>query len=232
MLKKETIITAAVFLAVGFLAGYVYNAERSSTLEGVGVSASAAGQPSGTEAAPTAGRSVDPASDAASGTTAEASAAATPQGLPLGHPPVDAASTVKILEGEAAAQPANPRPRLELANFFYDQKRFEQAIPWYEKALELDPNNVNARTDLGTAYFSLGRAKEAAREYRRSLEIDPNHQPTLYNLALTSLEGTHDLAAAREVYARLKKLNPSYPGLDALQQALDAAGRSKTATKQ
>ncbi len=28
-MKKETVITAAVFLAVGFLAGYIYDSERN-----------------------------------------------------------------------------------------------------------------------------------------------------------------------------------------------------------
>lgn len=225
-MKKETIITAAVFLAVGFLAGYAYNGMRSSTLERADVVPSASGQASEPAAAPGADSS-GAAAEASSG----AAGAADPQGLPPGHPPIDSSSAIKMLEGEAAAQPDNPKPRLELANFFYDHKQFEQAIPWYQNALELDPNNVNARTDLGTAYYSLGRADEAARQYRKSLEVDPSHQPTLYNLALVSLEGTHDVAAARDAYTRLKKLNPSYPGLDSLQQAMDSAGGSKTPRK-
>ncbi|HLW79160.1 MAG TPA: tetratricopeptide repeat protein [Terriglobia bacterium] len=214
-LKKETIITAAVFLAVGFLAGYVYNAQRNSAPE----------EPSGR--APVAAAPSEAASEPASASGGEPTAATAPSGLPPGHPPLDGAATIKMLESEAAAQPANPRPRLELANFLYDQKRFREAIPWYQRALDLDPKNVNARTDLGTAYFSLGQAADAVREYRQSLEVDPSHQPTLYNLALVNLEGTHDVAAARDAYARLTKLNPNYPGLDALKQGLKPSGGSK-----
>lgn len=210
-MKKETIITAIVFLAVGFLAGYVYNAQRSSTPEDHSGRGTVAAQPS----------------EPAAASAAEPPAAGTPSGLPPGHPPVDGAATIKMLEGEAAAQPANPRPRLDLANFLYDQKRYDEAIPWYQQALDLDPKNVNARTDLGTAYFSLGRAADAVREYRKSLEVDPRHQPTLYNLALVNLEGAHDAAGARDAYARLKKLNPNYPGLEALQQSLEPSGGSK-----
>ncbi|HEV2493596.1 MAG TPA: tetratricopeptide repeat protein [Terriglobia bacterium] len=221
-MKKETIITAAVFLGVGFLAGYVYNAQRHSATPDSEVRIPAASQPLA-DAPPAGAATADTPS--APSTSSSPAGTASPGALPPGHPPVDPASTVKLLEDQAAARPNDPSPPLELANYLYDQKQFEQAIPWYQKALALDPKNVNARTDLGTSYYSLGRTKEAAREYQKSLEVDPNHQPTLYNLALVSLEGTHDLAVARDALARLTRLNPSYPGLDKLKQTLSTGGK-------
>jgi cytochrome c-type biogenesis protein CcmH/NrfG len=223
-LKKETIITAAVFLGVGFLAGYVYNAQRHSGTPESEVQTATVSQPAD---APAASGASAASSDTSSvpGMSGSTAGAATPGALPPGHPPIDRASAVKLLEDQAAARPNDPRPPLELANYLYDQKQFEQAIPWYQKALALDPKNVNARTDLGTSYYSLGRAEEAAQEYQKSLQVDPNHQPTLYNLALVSLEGTHDSAVARDAIARLGRLNPSYPGLDKLKQSLSAGGK-------
>jgi len=219
-LKKETIIAALVFFSVGFLAGYVYHAQSSSNARESqtsvsGVSPQAPDQPSafaagGSDEAPEA-QSRKPGGGA----------------LPPGHPPVDLSSTVKLFKDQAAARPADQRPRLELANLLYDHKQFEQAVLWYQKALELDPRNVSARTDLGTCYFNLGRADEALREYRKSLEIDPRHQPTLYNMVLVNLEGTHNLAAARQAWEQLHGLNPQYPGLDRLKQNLETAEGSR-----
>lgn len=219
-MKKETIITAAVFLGVGFLAGYVYNAQQHPATPASEIQAPAVSQPADAAATGATGDA-----SGAPGMSSSAGSSATPGALPPGHPPIDPASNVKLLENQAAARPNDPGPPLELANYLYDQKQFEQAIPWYQKALALDPKNVNARTDLGTSYYSLGRAKEAAQEYQKSLQVDPNHQPTLYNLALVSLEGTHDLAVARDALARLTRLNPSYPGLDKLQQTLGTGGK-------
>ena len=221
-MKKETIITAVVFSSVGFLAGYVYNAQKTANaLESQtrpAVSQPAQDQP------PAGNGAMSPEVPGA------ASGGAAPGALPPGHPPIDATATIRLLEDQAAAHPDDPRPRLELANLLYDQKQFEQAITWYQKALELDPKNVNGRTDLGTAYFSLGRAEEATREYRKSLEVDPNHQPTLYNMILVNVEGTHDVAAARKAWEKLSRLNPDYPGLDKLKRSLDAAtaGRAES----
>jgi tetratricopeptide (TPR) repeat protein len=206
-LKKETIIAALVFLGVGFLCGYIYNAQRNLSLP----------------SEPAQGRGADQPTESPASAVLAPNRAANSGALPAGHPPLDAATTIKFLEHQAALDASDPAPRLRLANFLFDQKRFEQAIPWYLKGLELDPGNVDARTDLGTAYYSLGRVDEAMREYHKSLELDPHHQPTLYNMVLLNLEGAHNLVAARAAWEQLHRLNPKYPGLDTLKQSLEAA---------
>jgi tetratricopeptide (TPR) repeat protein len=218
--KKETIITAAVFLSVGFLAGYIYNAQKSAASSTVASTSIQHPEKAAAEAS-----SGDPASSVTSATDGPKTEDVRPaaSGLPPGHPPIDVGTTIRFLEQKAAARPRDPKPRLELANFLYDQKQFEQAIRWYEKTLELDPGNINARTDLGTSYFSLGRPQDAIREYHKSLQLDPKHQPTLFNLIIANLEGTHDLDAAQVGWNELYRLNSNYPGLDRLKQDLDAA---------
>ena len=154
-----------------------------------------------------------------------------PSGLPEGHPPIDNALIIKQLQEEAQQNPKDPDVPLKLANFLYDQRQYQQAIEWYQKSLALNPNNVNARTDLGTAYYYAGQALQALKQYSQSLAIDPDHKPTLLNLIVVNLEGTHDLAAARKAWDRLHKLDPANPSLPSLKQKLDAAqGSSGGAT--
>ncbi len=219
-MKKETIIAAIVFFAVGFLAGTVFEHQRRSESQ---ESQAAAREPSSQTseiALPEGHPPIGPTGSARSANSAN------PSDLPEGHPPVDSGADVLGLKDEAAKRPRDPEPPLKLANFYYDQKQYGQAIEWYEKALELDPTNVNARTDLGTAYFYTGRPEEAVSEYRRSLQTDPTHQPTLFNLVLVNLDGTHDLAAARQALERLEKLNSNYPQLDSLKRRLETARAS------
>jgi len=214
-MKKENIITAVVFLGVGFLAGYIFQSERVSTFQqklALASSASPAGTgPATADAAPPAGDSTT------------SSASTSPGSLPAGHPAVDDATMIRFLQDEASEKPNDPAAPLKLANFLFDKKKFSDAVPWYQKSLALDPTNVDARTDLGTAYFDLGHPREAAQEFSQALRIDPNHQPTLFNLIVVSIEGTHDLRAANQTYERLHRLNPNYPNLDRLKQELDAA---------
>ncbi|MGA2630644.1 MAG: tetratricopeptide repeat protein [Terriglobia bacterium] len=208
-MKRETIITAIVFLAVGFLAGYITDAQLNWNAQ-----KRAASTPHVHDET-TEGAAMPGAGGAGMG-----------QGLPQGHPPIDTSAVVKTLEEQSAQNPNDPEPRLKFANYLYDQQQWQKAIEWYQKALELDPKNVSARTDLGTAYYNLGRPQDAMREYRKSLEADPNHQPTIFNSIVVQLDGTHDLAGARQAWERLNKMNPSYPGLDNMKKRLDAAGAS------
>src|SRR2546422_5173862 len=41
------------------------------------------------------------------------------------------------------------------------QDRYEEAIPVFRQALELDPKLLMARYDLGVAYFAVGKYAEA-----------------------------------------------------------------------
>jgi len=212
--KKETIITAIIFFAAGFLAGYIYDAQKNWS----------ARQRAGASAPLVSGDAPGGAAASAGGASGGAA-----QGLPEGHPPIDTTAVVKTLEEQAAQNPRDPESHLKLANYLYDQHQWQRAIDWYQKALELDPKNVHARTDMGTAYFYSGRPQEALREYRKSLEIDPTHQPTLFNTIVVNLDGTHDLAAAREAWEKLNKMNPNYPGLDRLKGRLSSAPASASA---
>jgi cytochrome c-type biogenesis protein CcmH/NrfG len=207
-MKKETILTAMVFFVVGFLAGYITDAQMNWSGRQKAAMTATPGIPS------------ELPSGAAPST---AQGGGMPPGLPEGHPPIDSASIIKRFQEEAERNPKDAEIPLRLANFLYDQRQFAQAIEWYQKSLAINPKNVNARTDMGTAYFYIGQAGRALEEYRQSLAIDPDHKPTLVNLIVVNLEGAHDIAAAQRAWDRLHKLDPTNPALPSLKQKLEAA---------
>jgi len=206
-MKKETVLTAVVFLVVGFLAGYITAAQMGWSGRQKGMITPSSGM----------------TAENAGGSPGTAQGGTTPSGLPEGHPPIDNALIIKQLQEEAQQNPKDSDIPLRLANLLYDQRQYQQAIEWYQKSLALNPNNVNARTDLGTAYYYTGQSSAALEQYSRSLAIDPDHKPTLLNLIVVNLEGTHNLAAARRAWERLHKLDPANPNLQSLKQKLDAA---------
>jgi tetratricopeptide (TPR) repeat protein len=213
-MKKETIITAVIFLAVGFLAGYMTEAQINWNARQKATQTATAAPP---EMPP------------ASGPSAPPGGAMPQQGLPEGHPPIDSAAVIKQMEDMAAQNPKDADVRLKLADFLYDQKQYDAAIKWYQQELELDPKNINARTDLGTAFFYVNRPKDALREYNEALDIDPAHEQTLLNGIVVNLQGTHDLAAAQKYWDRLYKLNPNHPALAGLKDQIAAARASGAA---
>ena len=68
------------------------------------------------------------------------------------------------LERQAGAKPADIGVRTELANLYFDARRFDLAIPWYEAALKLDSKNVNLSTDLAVSYYSTNEIDRALKQ--------------------------------------------------------------------
>jgi len=68
-----------------------------------------------------------------------------------------------------------------------DPSKSEQAVEFYEQALQLSPRDVVYRNELGRVYFDAGCYEEAIRQCQLSLEIDPRFSATHYNLGLAYL---------------------------------------------
>ncbi|MES1255555.1 MAG: tetratricopeptide repeat protein [Acidobacteriota bacterium] len=75
--------------------------------------------------------------------TAAAAAPAETRAAVLDEAQVNALKTV------AARDTANPKPRADLANLYFDAERYDDAIHWYQEALALNPKDDNISTDLG-----------------------------------------------------------------------------------
>ncbi|MGA8185639.1 MAG: tetratricopeptide repeat protein [Terriglobia bacterium] len=213
-MKIETIVTAVIFFSVGFLAGFIYKSQGPANVPAAAVAAASAAAPSAGVMGAAAGADIDPVT-----------------GLPKGHPSMEEAQTIQNYEQRARQNPQDAQIPLELANYLYDKRNYNMAIEWYERSLRLDSRNVNARTDLGTCYFYTGQPQQALSEYQKALALNPNHQPTIFNLIVVNLEGTHDLQAAKKYWNELNRKNPNYPGLKDIKGKLDAAPGSAGSAK-
>lgn len=69
-----------------------------------------------------------------------------------------------------------------------DPSKFEPAVEFYERALQLSPHSAVYRNELARVYFDAGRYEDALRQLQLSLEIDPEFYATHYNLGLAYLE--------------------------------------------
>src|SRR5437868_1452615 len=58
-------------------------------------------------------------------------------------PPAAALDEAKVsaAKAEADKDPANPAPRIQLANMYFDAERYSEAIEWYSQALKLSPRD-------------------------------------------------------------------------------------------
>ncbi|MBN2364870.1 MAG: tetratricopeptide repeat protein [Calditrichaeota bacterium] len=86
------------------------------------------------------------------------------------------------------ANPDGFRENVEMANFLYDNQRFHEAIPYYIKALEINPRDPNVIVDTGVSYFNIQDYEEAKKYFERALAIDANHVNALYNSGIVSAQ--------------------------------------------
>ena len=104
-------------------------------------------------------------------------------------------------------------------------KRIDEALAHYERAVAADPTYVPAYSNMGAALSAQGRIDAAKRAYQRALELDPEFADAHFNLGNTLLrEG--NAAAAIEHFERARRARPGAPELNHnLGLALAEAGR-------
>ncbi|HEX7792767.1 MAG TPA: tetratricopeptide repeat protein [Vicinamibacterales bacterium] len=152
------------------------------------------------------------------------SAAAAPPAAPSSTPPPPLLDESKVTAFKTMAErePSNPKPRVELANLYFDSEKYDEAIKWYSDALKLVPNDVNVSTDLGVSYYYTNQADKALEQFSHSLQIDPKHAKTLLNVGVVKAFGKQDLAGAEEAWQKVVQLAPDSPEAQAAKRALDS----------
>jgi tetratricopeptide (TPR) repeat protein len=194
-MKSETVITAVSFACFGVLVGWILGSQQ-------------AGPPVSAASAQIAQTSV---SNGSTGTTDDT---ANQPG------PVDV-QKANDLERTANAQPANAAVRVDLANLYFDARRFDQAIPWYTAALKINPKDIDASTDLGVSYYYANQIDQALAQLDKSLAIDPKHAKTLLNQGVIRAFGKQDLAGAMQSWQQVVSNAPTSPEGQQAQKFLD-----------
>jgi tetratricopeptide (TPR) repeat protein len=128
---------------------------------------------------------------------------------------------VNALKAVADRETTNPKPRVELANLYFDAQKFDEAITWYEAALALNPNDVDVSTDLGVSYYYTNNPDKALEQLDRSLKIDPRHVKTLLNVGIVKAFARQDLEGASKAWQQVIQLAPDSPEGQAAKRALD-----------
>jgi tetratricopeptide (TPR) repeat protein len=129
---------------------------------------------------------------------------------------------VNALKAVAEREPSNAKPRIDLANLYFDAEKYEDAIKWYDDALKISPNDANVSTDLGVCYYYTNQPDKALAQFDRSLKLDPKHTKTLLNVGIVKAFGKQDLAGATEAWKQVLQISPDSPEGQAAKRALDS----------
>ena len=96
-----------------------------------------------------------------------------------------------------------------LGNVHYYREQYDQAIPFFSKALELDPYYPEAYNDRGNCYRRLNHYEEAVRDYTRAVELNPNYAEA-YNNRGNAQADQGRLEPAAADYSQALALRPQY----------------------
>ena len=129
---------------------------------------------------------------------------------------------VNALQTVAQREPQNPKPRIDLANLYFDAEKYDDAMKWYEEALKLNPTDANVSTDLGVCYYYTNQPDKALAQFDKSLQLDPKHIKTLLNVGIVKAFGKQDLAGATEAWKQVLQIAPESPEGQAAKRALDS----------
>jgi tetratricopeptide (TPR) repeat protein len=106
-------------------------------------------------------------------------------------------------------------------------KKYDEAINYYNKAITLDPDYVDAHSNLGLIYIMKKMFDEAILELKRAIVLDPNHAGAHYNLGLAYDTQGENKKAIME-YEKTVEINPDFAaahknlGIAYLEKGLDA----------
>jgi tetratricopeptide (TPR) repeat protein len=159
-----------------------------------------------------------------------APAPASPQAAAPSNPAGDSApraailndAQVNALKSVAEREPKNAKPRVDLANLYFDAERYDDAITWYGDALRLSPTDVNVSTDLGVSYYYTNQPDKALQQFEHSLKLDPKHVKTLLNVGIVKAFGKQDLSGALQAWQQVMQIAPDSPEGQAAKRALDS----------
>lgn len=134
-------------------------------------------------------------------------------------PPPDPA-VMKETEEQLKQNPNDVALNVQMGNLLFDSQKFAEAIPYYQKALEMAPHSPDVIVDLGVCYFNLDEFARAKEMFEQALQHDSNHVNALYNLGVVAVR-LREMDVLMDAWSRLVEVAPNSPQAMQASQILD-----------
>ncbi|CAI9831464.1 exported hypothetical protein [Nitrosopumilaceae archaeon] len=82
---------------------------------------------------------------------------------------------------DISALPGDKDWLLKRGNVLWDGGQGEAALPWIDRALEIDPGFARAHSDKGLVLYDLGLHEEAIASLDRAIQIEPDNAAVIAN---------------------------------------------------
>ncbi len=120
---------------------------------------------------------------------------------------------IPVLAQEEASEDTSKLSALQVQSRLYRNKglqaqnmgNLQEALSWYQKAVEMDPSYAIAYNDIGVIYESNGLISVAEQNYLKANKMDPNYLSVYSNLAAL-YESKRDFEKAALYWEKRSKL--------------------------
>jgi tetratricopeptide (TPR) repeat protein len=100
------------------------------------------------------------------------------------------------------------RKEYDKGTVYLTKKEYEKALPYFEKAVQVDPVFAFAWDNIGVCNRNLGNYEKAENAYKESLKLDPSGKTALQNIAIVyTFQKKTDQAI--EAYKNILKYYPN-----------------------
>ncbi|HSA58529.1 MAG TPA: tetratricopeptide repeat protein [bacterium] len=124
----------------------------------------------------------------------------------------DCDEKVRLLE------PKSEDDLIKMGESLISQKRYDEAMQVFQRALKKNPNNAMAHFDIGILFGLQGKHGEAAGAYQSAARLKPDFLPAYFNLGV-ALKKLGDARGALIAFRQAVAINPNHP-----QSLFEAAG--------
>lgn len=196
-MKRDNLAFLIAGLAFGLLIGLAIDEFRSPPAAPSTASASAPGGPAG------------PAAPTQMGGAADG-------GAPM-------MQEISALRARLAENPQDQQALVRLAHLFHDIQSWDQAKPFYERAVAISPDDPDLLTDYGVCFVGTAEFDRAMELFERAQAARPGHPQSLFNTAIVAGLYQSDFARADAAITRLEQVAPGFERLAQLKADLAKA---------
>jgi tetratricopeptide (TPR) repeat protein len=118
-----------------------------------------------------------------------------------------AAKALQVANQYETANPSRAAAAFVYASALANAKKYDEAVPFYQKAIQLDPKGLMSYMQLGRVYELQGKTDDALGIYQKALTVAPD-SPGIIGAIGNVYLSKNDLQSAQKYYEKANTLAP------------------------
>lgn len=141
--------------------------------------------------------------------------------MPADHPSPENVERLMALQQQIADDPQNTDYLTQIANLYYDLRKYDRAIEFYQQSLDIRPGEAGVETDMATSFHYLGQSDKALETLDKVLQYQPGFPQAMFNKGVILAHAKNDVQGAIKVWEDLLQTDPAFSQQADLQQMIN-----------